>query len=174
VGGLSDGRSPTAICPAPCPLRSASSRRRGWGISTRAACVARARSRLEDAAGPLGRAAGGSVRGPVGALAGARGSRPRAAAVRRRTADRLRTALGRACRDAGVPRFNVHSLRHRRVSLLHRQGVDWVTIGARGGQRSRLVTADRCSHALVDAREVDQAKLLRTCTCGAAPVRTSV
>jgi hypothetical protein len=32
--------------------------------------------------------------------------------------------LGRACRDAGVPRFNVHSLRHRRVPLLHRQGVD--------------------------------------------------
>ena len=31
------------------------------------------------------------------------------------TADRLRTALGRACRDAGVPRFTVHSLRHRRT-----------------------------------------------------------
>jgi hypothetical protein len=28
------------------------------------------------------------------------------------------------------------------------------------GQRSRLVTADRCTHALVDYREVDRTKLL--------------
>jgi integrase len=76
------------------------------------------------------------------------------------TADRLRMAVGRACRDAGVPRFNVHSLRHRRISLLHRQGVSWAEIGERVGQRSRIVTADRYSHALVDAREIDQAKLL--------------
>ncbi|MEP6813904.1 MAG: site-specific integrase, partial [Actinomycetota bacterium] len=33
------------------------------------------------------------------------------------TADRLRTAIGRACRDAGVPRFSPHALRHRRISL---------------------------------------------------------
>jgi integrase len=88
------------------------------------------------------------------------------------TADRLRTAVGRACRDAGVPRFNVHSLRHRRISLLHRQGVDWATIGDRVGQRSRLVTADRYTHALLDAREIDRAKLLervRTGSRGAAP-----
>lgn len=77
------------------------------------------------------------------------------------TADRLRMAIGRACRDAGVPRFGPHSLRHRRISLLHRQGVDWATIGARVGQRSKLVTADRYSHALIDAREIDRAKMLK-------------
>lgn len=38
------------------------------------------------------------------------------------TADRLRTAIGRACKAAGVPVFSPHDLRHRRISLLHRQG----------------------------------------------------
>jgi integrase len=76
------------------------------------------------------------------------------------TADRLRMAISRACRDAGVPHFGPHSLRHRRVSMLHRQGVDWATIGAMVGQRSKLVTADRYSHALIDAVEVDRVKLL--------------
>jgi integrase len=32
-------------------------------------------------------------------------------------ADRLRTAIVRACRDAGVPHFSPHDLRHRRISL---------------------------------------------------------
>ena len=49
------------------------------------------------------------------------------------TADRLRMAIGRACRDAGVPHFAPHSLRHRRISLLHRQGVSWADIGDRVG-----------------------------------------
>jgi len=76
------------------------------------------------------------------------------------TADRLRMAIGRACRDAGVPHFAPHAIRHRRISLLHRQGVSWADIGDRVGQRSKLVTADRYSHALVDYREVDRAKVL--------------
>jgi integrase len=77
------------------------------------------------------------------------------------TADRLRMAVGRACRDAGVPRFNLHALRHRRISLLHRQGFSWAEIGDRVGQRSRLVTADRYTHALVDYQELDRAKMLK-------------
>lgn len=76
------------------------------------------------------------------------------------TADRLRTAIGRACRDAGVTRFAPHGLRHRRISLLHRQGVSWAEIGDRVGQRSRIVTADTYTHVLIDGREVDRAKLL--------------
>jgi integrase len=38
------------------------------------------------------------------------------------TADRLRMAIGRACKAAGVPRFSPHALRDRRVSLLHKRG----------------------------------------------------
>jgi integrase len=69
-------------------------------------------------------------------------------------------AIGRACRDAGVPHFSPHSFRHRRISLLHHQGRSWAEIGALVGQRSKLVTADRYSHALIDYREIDIYKLL--------------
>jgi integrase len=89
------------------------------------------------------------------------------------TADRLRMAILRGCRDAGVPHFSPHALRHRRISLLHRQGVSWAEIGERVGQRSKVVTADRYSHALVDYREVNRAKLLGRVRRVRASVRTS-
>lgn len=78
------------------------------------------------------------------------------------TADRLRTALGRACKAAGVPRFSPHALRHRRISLRHRQGDSWAEIGDDVGQRSRIVTADRYSHALIDYREVRRESVLKS------------
>jgi integrase len=37
----------------------------------------------------------------------------------------LRTDLGRACKAAGVPRFNLHDLRHRRISLWVRRACHW-------------------------------------------------
>lgn len=77
------------------------------------------------------------------------------------TADRLRTAIARACRAAGVPHFSPHALRHRRISLLHKQGISWAEIGDRVGQRSRAVTADTYSHVLIDPREIDRAMLLQ-------------
>ena len=48
----------------------------------------------------------------------------------------LRTAIARACKAAGVPRFSPHDLRHRRISLWHHRGVPWATIGSWVGQRS--------------------------------------
>jgi integrase len=92
------------------------------------------------------------------------------------TADRLRMAMGRACRDAGVPRFSPHALRHRRISLEHRHGRTWAEIGELVGQRSKLVTADRYTHALLDYREIDRAKLLARVNDAhvvRTPVRTS-
>lgn len=77
------------------------------------------------------------------------------------SADRLRTAIGRACRDAGVPSWSPHHLRHRRISLLHHEGGSWAEIGAKVGQRNLSVTADTYSHALFDYREIDRAKLLK-------------
>jgi hypothetical protein len=50
------------------------------------------------------------------------------------SADGLRMAVGRACRDAGVSHFAPHALRHRRTSPLHRQGVSWAEIGERVGR----------------------------------------
>jgi len=74
--------------------------------------------------------------------------------------DRLRMGILRACKAAGVPHFSPHALRHRRISLLHRQGESWAEIGSKVGQRSRLVTADTYSHALLDYREIDRRALL--------------
>jgi hypothetical protein len=44
--------------------------------------------------------------------------------------------------------------------VLHRQGESWATIGERMGQRSKLVTADTYTQALIDSREVDRAAVL--------------
>jgi integrase len=71
------------------------------------------------------------------------------------TADRLRTAIARACWAAAVPRCSPHDLRHRRISLLHRQGRTWAEIGRLVGQRKLSVTADTYTHVLSDGREVD-------------------
>jgi integrase len=76
------------------------------------------------------------------------------------SADRLRMAIGRACRDAGVPTFSPHDLRHRRISLLHQQGMSWAEIGARVGQRNLTTTADIYTHVLMDYREIDRSRLL--------------
>ena len=87
--------------------------------------------------------------------------------------DRLRMAIGRACRDAGVPSWSPHDLRHRRISLLHHQGETWAEIGAKVGQRNLSVTADRYTHVLMDYREVDRAKLLERARAVPTPVPTS-
>jgi integrase len=76
------------------------------------------------------------------------------------TADRLRTAIARACRANGVPVFSPHDLRHRRISLLHRQGRSWAEIARFVGQRKLSLTADTYTHVLVDGAELDYAVLL--------------
>lgn len=76
------------------------------------------------------------------------------------TADRLRTAIARACKAAGVPVFSPHGLRHRRISLLHRQGRTWAEIDRQVGQRKLSVTADPYTHVLSDGRELDHGTLV--------------
>jgi integrase len=88
------------------------------------------------------------------------------------TANRLRTAIARACRDSGTPHFSPHALRHRRISLLHRHGVSWAEIGERVGQQSKLVTADTYTHALIDSSEVNRTKLLTRVRGVQTPVQT--
>jgi integrase len=75
-------------------------------------------------------------------------------------ADSIRTSIAKACRAAGIPLWSPHDLRHRRISLLHRQGRTWAEIGALVGQRSLKVTSDTYTHVLVDGRELDYAGLL--------------
>ena len=80
------------------------------------------------------------------------------------SADRLRTAIGRACRASGIPEFSPHDLRHRRISLLHRQGRSWAEIARFVGQRKLSITADTYTHVLSDGAEVRLEELLATQT----------
>jgi integrase len=74
--------------------------------------------------------------------------------------DALRTAIARACKDAGVPEFSSRDLRHRRISLLHLRGMPWARIAEFVGQRKLSFTADTYSHVMLDEAEVDYAELL--------------
>jgi integrase len=80
------------------------------------------------------------------------------------SADRLRTAIGRACRASGIPLWSPHDLRHRRISLLHRQGRSWAEIARFVGQRKLSVTADVYTHVMIDGTEIDYRELLATRT----------
>ena len=75
-------------------------------------------------------------------------------------ADKLRTAIGRACTAAGVPSFSPHDLRHRRISLLHLGGVPWARIGEHVGQRNLAVTANTYTHVLSDELELDYERMI--------------
>ena len=88
------------------------------------------------------------------------------------SADNLRMAVGRGCRDAGAPSRAPHSLRHRSISLLHRQGESWAEIGARVGQRNLSVTADRYTHAMLEYGEIDRASLLERVRTAHPPMHT--
>ena len=72
----------------------------------------------------------------------------------------LRTDLGRACKTTGTPRFGLHDLRHRRLSLWHREGVPAAEAAKRAGHARSSVTLDTYSHVLVDDREVNRAAAL--------------
>ena len=113
----------------------------------------------QDEPSPLGRTAARRVRGRDGAR-GARGPHPERRVFQGVTADRLRTAISRACTAPGVPAFSPHDLRHRCISLLHLGGVPWTRIGEHVGQRNLAVTANTYSHVLVDERELDYGELV--------------
>ena len=52
-----------------------------------------------------------------------------------------------------------HDLRHRRVSLLHAQGLPWARIGEFVGHADLVTTARTYTHVLADERELDYALL---------------
>jgi integrase len=76
------------------------------------------------------------------------------------TADRLRTAIAKACTGAGVPTFSPHDLRHRRVSLLHLGGMPWARIGELVGHDDLMTTARTYTHVVADEAELDYGALL--------------
>lgn len=61
----------------------------------------------------------------------------------------------------GVSAFSPLDLRHRGISLLHRQWRSWAEIARFVGQRKLSLTADTYTHVLSDGRELDFAAVLR-------------
>jgi integrase len=82
------------------------------------------------------------------------------------TIDGARGPMARACRDAGIPHFTPYSLRHRRTSLWHGQGVPIRELMARTGHAKASTTIDVYSHVLVDKTELSAAELLSGCGPG--------
>lgn len=76
-------------------------------------------------------------------------------------ADKLRTAISRACIAAAVPAFSPHALRHRRVSLMHLAGVPWARIGEQVGHDDITTTSRVYTHVVADERELDYKRMLR-------------
>jgi integrase len=77
------------------------------------------------------------------------------------SADKLRTAITRACTAAGIPAFSPHDLRHRRVSLMHLAGVPWARIGEQVGHDDITTTSRVYTHVLLDEAELEYEKMLR-------------
>ena len=75
-------------------------------------------------------------------------------------ADKFRTALSRACTAAGIATFSPHDLLHRRISLLHAQGLPWARIGEAVAHTDVFTTARTYTHGLADERELNYADLI--------------
>jgi integrase len=87
------------------------------------------------------------------------------------TADRLRTAIGRACKATGTPVFSPHDLRHRRATLWHLGGVPASQAAAWLGH-SAQEHLRTYAHVMLDRTELDYPSLLETCTDGVHSVFT--
>lgn len=87
------------------------------------------------------------------------------------TADRLRTAIARACKATGTPLYSPHDLRHRRATLWHLSGVPASQAAAWLGH-SAQEHLRTYAHVMLDRTELDHASLLETCTDGVHSVLT--
>ena len=75
-------------------------------------------------------------------------------------ADRFRTALTRACKNAGVPGMSPHDLRHRRATLWHLPGVPVAEAAAWLGHSPNEHLRTYAHASLVDRREIGATNLL--------------
>lgn len=71
------------------------------------------------------------------------------------TPDGLGSAMWRACRDAGIPSYSPHDLRHRRLSLWHGQGVPVKELAARAGHSQASMTLNVYAHVLLEPTEIE-------------------
>lgn len=77
-------------------------------------------------------------------------------------ADRLRTAITRACKAAAIPAFSPHDLRHRRATLWHLKGVPVADAAAWLGHSAQEHLRTYAHAALSDRSELNYVELLRS------------
>ena len=65
----------------------------------------------------------------------------------------VRQDLARACRDAGIPHFHPHDLRHRRISLWIAHGFDVVTVSTWSGHSKASMSTDVYGHVIVPGED---------------------
>jgi integrase len=82
-------------------------------------------------------------------LAGLTPARANELAVFAMSGQDLRQAMRRACWSAGITVYSPHDLRHRRVSLWHKEGVPFREIAARVGHVRTSMTQDTYAHVLM-------------------------
>jgi len=75
-------------------------------------------------------------------------------------ADRLRTAIAKACKATGVPDFSPHDLRHRRATLWHLAGVPVAQAAAWLGHSAQEHLRTYAHASLDDRSEIDYATVL--------------
>jgi integrase len=75
-------------------------------------------------------------------------------------ADRLRTAITRACKAAAIPAFSPHDLRHRRATLWHLSGVPAAEAAAWLGHSAQEHLRTYAHATLTDRTELDYPGLL--------------
>ena len=64
------------------------------------------------------------------------------------TADGAYQAMARACKQAGLPHYHPHDLRHRRASIWHGSGVSTRELMERGGWARSSIPIDTYSHVM--------------------------
>ncbi len=69
-----------------------------------------------------------------------------------------RQAMTRACRDAKIPHYSPHDLRHRRLTLWHQSGVPARELAERAGHSKPSMSLDVYTHVMPVA-EVNEALL---------------
>lgn len=71
-----------------------------------------------------------------------------------------RKAITRACRDAKIPHYSPHDLRHRRLTIWHQAGVPARELAERAGHSKPSMSLDVYTHVLPVA-DVDEGRLVR-------------
>ena len=85
------------------------------------------------------------------------------------TKSRAYNAMTRACRDAKVPHYHPHDLRHRRITVWHQSGVPARELAERAGHSRPSMSLDVYSHVMPAGR--DRVRTVSVPTCRRASRR---